>query len=374
MKPRIRYLAGLAAPAAGPTLRPPRQLFGAGTYLPPRSPATDYRQRANSRAGRKISDAPVLPDPDPGAPVSLPDISQPGDEPAADRAFTSPGHSHTLGPLPTASWSLAPKVAPPSDSPAIPGTPPASSAPPMASGPGAAAARAAGAGTGPMEDAWAVHPGRKVSGQARAAPHPPGAARIEPPPGGTVPPPVGTAPPPASADHGLAASPAMRLPPGHSRPPADAAPAPWPESRSASRQGQPAGLPSANEPVPSANEPVPAAYDRPTASADRDLVPARPGEPGAFPDLLPPPVPAPQPTELPQPDADGLRHRSRSPQSHRVSIGTIEVTVVPPVPAAPAHRISPPPRPVPVPPRPASQLGGGGGSHRFRRWYGTAQS
>jgi hypothetical protein len=358
MKPRIRYLAGLVAPAAGPALRPPRQLFDAGTYQPAHSPVSNLRQRAGGHAGPDISGGPV---PVPGAVArpSLPEISQPGDRPAADRAFTAPAHSRTPGPPPAAGSSLAPDLVPSSGAPAIPGTAPAPSVPSMAAAPGSAAPRGAGEGTGPATGARAVGAGQEKPGRPWIASHPAGAARTGPPPAGAVPPPASAAQDPAPVR-------SERPPSGHSWSLADAAVAPGPESRSGARQGGPAGLPPASGPVPEAG-------DRPTAPVDRGIVPGRPGGPGAFPDLLPPPAPAPQLTVLPQPDTGGLRHRSRPPQPHRVSIGTIEVTVVPPAPAPPAHRIPPPARPAPVPSRRASQLDGSGGP-RFRRWYGTAQS
>jgi hypothetical protein len=368
MKHRIRYLAGLVAPAAGPALRPPRQLFDAGTYQPARSQVSEQRQRPGGYAGPNIPGAAVLHDASAGAPSALPGISLPAGEPAADRAFTASGRSRTPGLPPAAGSSLAADLVPSSASPAIVGTAPATGAPPMAAGPGSA--HAAGEGTGPVKDARAVHAGLGEPGQPRAASHPAG-ARTEPPSAGTIPPP---APAPAPADHGPVASRATRLPSGHSWPLAGTAGAPSPGSHAAARQGEPAGLPPANESAPrAAHGPVPDAGAGPAASAGRGIVPARPGGPGVFPDLLPPPAPAPALTEPPQPEAGGWRHRPRNPQSHRVSIGTIEVTVVPPVPPAPAHRIPPPPRPIPVRSRPASQPDRSGDS-RFRRWYGTAQS
>lgn len=346
MKPRIRYLAGLVAPAAGPALRPPRQLFDAGTYQPGHSPVSNHRQRTGEHAGPHISGAPVHPVPSAGAPPSLPEESRPGDRPAADRAFTAPGHSR---PPPAAGSSLAPDLVPPSGAPAIPGTAPAPSAPPMAAvagstaAPGSAAPHAGGEGTGPATGTQAVRAGQEKPGRSWTPSPRAGVARTEPPS-------AGPAAPPASAAHDPAVVRSERPPSGRSWSLADGAVAPWPESRSAARQGRPTGLPP----------------------ADRGIVPGRPGGPDAFPDLLPPPAPAPHLTEQPQPDTGGLRHRSRPPQPHRVSIGTIEVTVVPPAP--PAHRIPPPARPAPVPSRRAAQPDGSGGPHRFRRWYGTAQS
>jgi hypothetical protein len=69
--------------------------------------------------------------------------------------------------------------------------------------------------------------------------------------------------------------------------------------------------------------------------------------------------------------------RSAGKTPARVTIGTIEVTVVPP--ARPAHGASEPARVPPLPPavkRPASVLGETGSArlrNGLRRWYGIAQ-
>ena len=101
--------------------------------------------------------------------------------------------------------------------------------------------------------------------------------------------------------------------------------------------------------------------------------------PAAVRDLLPPLAQAPRPTELAGPGPTGSRQESPGgPAPARVSIGTIEVTVVPPArPALGASRNRPPAQ---VPrgrsgPQPLLAATAGGGRLRdgLRRWYGIAQ-
>jgi hypothetical protein len=102
--------------------------------------------------------------------------------------------------------------------------------------------------------------------------------------------------------------------------------------------------------------------------------PGRRWEPAPVLDLRP----APSSRSAP---ARGLRAEPgevRAPRLARVSIGTIEVTVVPPAPPAPAVPEIRPQVPVsPRWPRPSSLLATSAGSDRLRdglrRWYGTAQ-
>jgi hypothetical protein len=74
----------------------------------------------------------------------------------------------------------------------------------------------------------------------------------------------------------------------------------------------------------------------------------------------------------------GLDQKPHGSGRPRVSIGTIEVTVVPPASAAlPAAEIRLPAPAVPAWSRPASLLAGNAGAgwmrDGLRRWYGTAQ-
>ncbi len=99
--------------------------------------------------------------------------------------------------------------------------------------------------------------------------------------------------------------------------------------------------------------------------------------PAALRDLLPPPAQAPRPTELAGPGPGGSRQQPAGGRaSARVSIGTIEVTVVPP--ARPAVHASESRAPAQMPrgrSRPASPLTAGADRLRdgLRRWYGIAQ-
>jgi hypothetical protein len=94
------------------------------------------------------------------------------------------------------------------------------------------------------------------------------------------------------------------------------------------------------------------------------------GRAGVVPDLAPPSA------RVARPDEHAQTGESRREPPGRVTIGTIEVTVVPPTRPA---RGGGEPRPTPpaVPPRPASSLTEAGGARLrggLRRWYGIAQS
>jgi hypothetical protein len=103
--------------------------------------------------------------------------------------------------------------------------------------------------------------------------------------------------------------------------------------------------------------------------------PPRTAEPEGVRDLLPPSVSTPLPVETLGPG--GSSRRPRSEPHNRVSIGTIEVTVVPPPPPAPAREVKPPVQAAHDMPRPPSLLAVSTGADRLRdglrRWYGTAQ-
>ena len=106
--------------------------------------------------------------------------------------------------------------------------------------------------------------------------------------------------------------------------------------------------------------------------------PGRSRGPAPAGDLVPPPASAPRPIEMPGPEPGASRHEPRVSGTARVSIGTIEVTVVPPArPAPPASEIQPPAQVTPGGSRPPSLLAAGAGADRLRdglrRWYGTAQ-
>jgi translation initiation factor IF-2 len=101
--------------------------------------------------------------------------------------------------------------------------------------------------------------------------------------------------------------------------------------------------------------------------APGQLVPPAPAAPGY---LLPPPARNPDPGPALGPEPSGPSRKPGAPARPGVSIGTIEVTVVPPAP------------PLPEPPRtqaahPVAKLAESAGTGRLRdglrRWYGTAQ-
>ena len=115
------------------------------------------------------------------------------------------------------------------------------------------------------------------------------------------------------------------------------------------------------------------------AGAEGAAAPDRPWEPAQVRDLMPPPPSRTRPVTIPDGEAAEPYHERRAPGRPLVSIGTIEVTVVPPAPPSPAAREAQPPPPATRGwSRPPSVLASSGGRDRLRdglrRWYGTAQS
>lgn len=104
---------------------------------------------------------------------------------------------------------------------------------------------------------------------------------------------------------------------------------------------------------------------------------ARPGGPAAPRDLLPPPGQPAWAAGMPGQDPGVPRQQPDGTNRPRVSIGTIEVTVVPPEPPARAPQILPAAQPVPGRSRPPAPPAGSAGAGRLRdglrRWHGTAQ-
>jgi hypothetical protein len=96
-------------------------------------------------------------------------------------------------------------------------------------------------------------------------------------------------------------------------------------------------------------------------------------------DLLPPPAAAPRLNEMVEPAPFGsYQQQPGGPGPARVSIGTIEVTVVPPAgPPSPASVSRPPAPPSRGRSRPPSLLAATAADSRLRdglrRWYGIAQ-
>ncbi len=357
MRAHIPYLARLALPAAGrATLQPSRPVFANDTYTP----------------------------------VLGPDAATP----AAPGASADPVRDGGILAAPAASADPVPDAGGPADAPRAPavGAPGAgiSGAPSRA-----LALSASGAGI------RAAPAGPYVPGTAGIAPPPPLAPQIE------FPLAAGTASA-APRTAGAVAHPARPLPPGGSRPEGEAAAEPSPGLSGGPLWGTPVELTRAIEPVPVTGE-----TDRRAPAASRTLPgglpsgpgradaagssrslggdesavsvtpgrhdaaagPDRPGGPTAVRELAPPPGSVPRPIALPGPDP-GRSHRAPNASGRaRVSIGTIEVTVVPP--ARPAQEIRPP---APVPrgsSGPSSLLAATAGAGRLRdglrRWYGTAQ-
>lgn len=112
------------------------------------------------------------------------------------------------------------------------------------------------------------------------------------------------------------------------------------------------------------------------ATADGDQGPSAAAAATGKVPALPPPALAPRPDEPTGPGPFGPRQQlPGAPGPDRVSIGTIEVTVVPP--ARPGTGSRPGARAPRIRPRPASLLAADGGTSRLRdglrRWYGIAQ-
>jgi hypothetical protein len=386
MKTEVPYLARLARQAAGqPALRPPRQLFSGDIDLPVGSPGyfgSPRRHAVDAAAPRLVgavtaSDGGEQPTPEALAPASradrIPTPGRPGGSAAVEPAVAGNAPVTSARPEPAAATRTAP------ERPDLPRPPRA-----VPQRPGAGHA--------------------KVSAAAVGSP-----AGIRP-----VPP----APEPGPARD---ARPAVDRP---ARPPESWAsslsdgPVALPDSlQPAPRADQPA--PRADQPAPRADQPAPRA-DQPAPRADQAdrraelvprAVPAGPGpsgpaglrqhqrtddasgavahqtalgpgapaagdldfprEPAAVRDLVPRPASDPPPVAISRTGPG----EPRVPRRPRVSIGTIEVTVVPPAPAAPEIRL-----PAPVTPgwsRPPSPFAASEGAdrlrHGLRRWYGTAQ-
>jgi hypothetical protein len=393
MKAGVPYLARLARSAAGqPALRPPRPPFSGDIDLPA-DPSGYLSFPRRPAAG-------------PGFPGSLPAADGDGEQPAPE----APTPASQIDGTPTAgrpggSAALEPVVA--GNAPARPARP----------------EPAAPSRTKPDPD---------LPRPPRAAPQRPGPAEVS---GAAVASPAGIRPVAPAAERGPARD-ARPAADGPARPPESWAsslsdgPVAWPDAlQPALRADQPAlraeMVPRADQPalraemVPRADQPALRAdqADRRADQADRraEMVPrvgpARPGpggpagsrqhqgtgdasgaaahrtalgpaapaardldrprEPAAVRDLAPQPASDPPPIAI----SGTGPGEPRVPRRPRVSIGTIEVTVVPPAPAAPEIRL-----PAPVTPgrsRPPSPFAASAGAdrlrHGLRRWYGTAQ-
>jgi hypothetical protein len=325
MNARVPYLARLAGRGAGgAALRPPRQLFAddaytparpAGSTRPPQRPAGDHEERALplTTGFPGLADEPA---------AGLPGINRQ----SAGRPGGAPG-------------------------PSLPATSSSSSSGTVAAG--TVATRTAAGHTGEGIQAapaglYRTEPER-IQVSAPTAGVPPEAG-----PG-----PAGSASPARVAGAGPAEHPATLPASGDPRPPGDAAP------------GQ---LPL---PTSWADPPWDRPVEPPRTTGDGGTH-ARPAGPAAQRDLLPPPAQDPWSRGRPGRDPAGGPHPwDFAAKRARVSIGTIEVTVLPPVPAPPSQPIRPAVQPARGRTRPPSLLAASTGADRLRdglrRWHGTAQ-
>jgi hypothetical protein len=353
MRARIPYLARLARQAGSEaTLQPPRQLFAGDAYTPrPAGRDEQPRRHADHHPGRHSPRGAALPGPH-DEPAPLPLVSPPGENMGAGQAATAPG----AFPSPSSPGSQHAAIPRPEDAaahlpPAGPDVPgraqiPVPSPIPLLGGP-----------------AWPAHGSPAGAPDADA--------------------PLATAP-----DADLEAG--APMPPDRSRPAGEAAQRQPAGSRTDRSGGAPAEPTWAIGPAPvtgraaepvtrRAAEPVTGRAAEPVTGgagvsvplADRSSGgPARAEDLGAaVRDLLPPPVSGPRP--------GGSSQRPRDTRPSQVSIGTIEVTVVPPTAPAAGLETRPPSRAARDRSRPASLLAANAGTDRLRdgvrRWYGTAQ-
>jgi hypothetical protein len=371
--PRIGYLVQLAGRAADPaSLRPPRALFADAGH--PLDGGQDTRP--GLPAGRGPGPQPAIPveaDGLPDVPIAPAEVRFPPASPrAAEPRNTAPGGISGGDPVPVA---LAPGTAstsgmavapfPPAARPGLePGGTRAFPGLPMVT---------AGTGT-PL-----ARPGTPLAGSG-AADRRPGAL-----PSGSGLRAVGSGPLPTPTPPSSAAplSPAAPAPSSAAPPPA----APSAVTLTPTLTPPAPGRPVPGGPGPTAASPVPDGLRGtpvipPSAPAGPRLAAARNGSPlagrdeggdgrsGVVPDLVPPPARATGRDEQTRMD------ESRREAPGRVTIGAIEVTVVPP--ARPAGgRGEPRPAPAPaVQPRSAPSPAEAGGARLrdgLRRWYGIAQ-
>ena len=358
-------------------LKPPRLLFTDDIDLPVRSPGHPGSPRRHAVNAATSSPPGSLPPSDRGEQQPAPEATASPPAEDTERAREAGRHDgsvtvkpeatvHSLARPARSTWP-APEATP--DSPDISWPPPETPRWP---------------GAGPPE----------VSGFAAAGPANPAGTRPDTPSAGPLPsrrprPTVdaGQAGPPGSWTSSLREGPvelpeAFELAPAAGQADRRAAPAP---------RAAPAGLPAAPPSGPGPMAPADSRQDRHTDDAGAavarraEVGPGAPGtegttdldrstEPTAVRDLIPQLISSPPPVAMPRTEPG----EPLVPRRSRVSIGTIEVTVVPPAPPAPAIREIQPPAPVTRGwSRPPSPFAASAGADRlrygFRRWYGTAQ-
>jgi hypothetical protein len=391
MRAQVPYLARLAGQTVEPpALRPPRQLLVSDTYSPARRSGRSGPPSLGTQAGEPAWPAALD--------MSGDDSPRPGSNQAARAPELvasprggNPGTVRTDGdlgllgvPVPQAIAPGAP--APPAAAPTratAPGAPVPSPAagtvvPPTApaaqvgpSDPSAAPARRA-AGSDGLAHQAAASAARAEPDTMAAAPVTRGDARLTEHETAPLPP---REPPRADGGaqardwtSGLRGGP-VDLPQaaGPSSRPAAPAPGPVPGRTGGWAPGQHTGT-SVAPGASHRSDP-----DRLPGPAPGQLVPSASAAPGH---LLPPSAPAPSPGPALGP-APGRSHQG-VPARPRVSIGTIEVTVVQPAPrASEAPKTLPQAQAAQGLPRPARQTAEGAGTGRLRdglrRWYGIAQ-
>jgi hypothetical protein len=394
MKAEVPYLSRLARQAVGPpVLRPPRQLFTGDIDVPVHSVSdlgSPPRQAVNAAPSSPRMALP--PDglgagqPEPAATAGETDPVREAGSTAVESAAAMPGWPDPA--TPSAAASARP------DTPApLPATPHrlgaghlevpeatvTSLADPDGTRPGAWPTSLLSRVPRPGADAGqAPPPGSRVSSLREQPADRPGAAAHAPEIGQVHRPaaPVG---PHAAAPGSHVASVGAPAPAPGSHVASVGAPAPAPGSHVASAEPGPALRAAPAGPPPSGLGPIA------SAGSDQDHHPdgvhaavARPT--AARPGPLGPQdaAPADRSREKPVPDrSNGLEPgRPLVPRRPRVSIGTIEVTIVPPTPTPTPviHQIQPL---APMTNRPSSPFAASAGAdrlrHGFRRWYGTAQ-
>ncbi len=296
-----------------------------------------------------------------------------------DRRVPSGPGATVPAPAPGPASLASPRHGPPRTEPAIPATPPPApgipATPPPAPGP---ASIIASPHHGPprTEPGIPATPPPAPRPASTASPHH-GPPRTEPAIPATPPP----APRPASTAsprHGPPGTePSVTATPGVTAAPS---PTPGPASIASPHHGLPRTEPGVTAaPGVSAAPVVTAAPGVTATSGGRNAADEeRPGEPTVVRDLIPPPSPATRPITVPGPEQGEPYQQPRVPGAPRVSIGTIDVTVLPPAPPAPpAPEIRPPAQVARGWTRPPSLLAATAGAGRLRdgvrRWYGTAQ-
>ena len=378
MRAQVPYLARLARQTAGrATLRPPRQLFVSDIYTPvPSQGRGDSPQRHGVYAAA------------PSFPHALP-LSDAGEELRSPRGIIPPRRIDTGGERASGDPDASADSAEPAPSAGVP-APQVMPAARTESAPPAITASVT-----PVDAGLVAQPtGPLTSGSSRPAGD---VARAQPPESWTsplwgtpvdLPRTIKLPPVTGETDVRVAASRSgAAVPPSGTAPVGTSGPAPVgmadsPQGQQTGDTGISVAPPSGPGPVGMAGSPQgpsggPAGILVPLGSSDA-ADPDHSERPAAVRDLLPPHPSAPRSMAVLDLDPGGSDHKPRVSGRPRVSIGTIEVTVVPPAPAAlPAPAIRPPAQVVPGWSRPPSLLAASAGADRLRdglrRWYGTAQ-